>query len=325
MASLMMFGFPIIFFFLFGVLIDSDFDLPDTKIAVDQNLSESPLVGKLAEVDGVDISYVRFEIDSVSEQLEEGGYSAFLSRKDSEQVAFIDSSQQRAIRLVLRAAQFEGQTGTEPFLVEEVDVESAFVRFAIPGLFAMALLQLMIFATAMPLMTERASGTWRLFSTLPVSNYSILAGEGASRFAIATIQITLLYLLTVLFVDITLEESLAPLVGMSVLSAIMCIVLGFAIGGSIPDERWGIHVLTFMNLYMLFFGNIMSPMSEIEGLKYLVLINPITYASEGIRWALTGTQGFVSPGVCVVAMTVWTLVALLVVKYKFRFETKTTL
>ena len=63
MASLMMFGFPIIFFFLFGVLIDSDFDLPDTKIAVDQNLSESPLVGKLAEVDGVDISYVRFEID----------------------------------------------------------------------------------------------------------------------------------------------------------------------------------------------------------------------------------------------------------------------
>lgn len=328
MASLMMFGFPLIFFFIFGVLVDSDFDLPDIEIAVDTSTVDASLVESLEALDGVEVSHHTFDDQLIPIELEAGGFGAYIHRENGFNKAFIDSARERTLSLVLKAAQIHAEDDlsapSEVISIERIDVESAFVRYSIPGLFAMALLQLMVYATAMPILTERAAGTWRLFSTLPVSPLQILIGEGASRLIIASLQMLLLYGLTVTFVGITLSQNLLPFVIVSLVSAVMCITLGIAIGGGLPDERWGIHVLTSLSLFMLFLGNIFSPMHDVPGLRILVLANPITYSAEAFRWALTDTPGFLPPPLCLLVMIVWIIVGMLGVRLTFRYETVTT-
>jgi len=328
MGTLMMFIFPVAFFIFFALLLNSDFDAPDIKIAVDTSTVSASLVRSLELLDEVEVINHFINDESIPSELAEGGFSAYVRKEGGVSKAFVDSGQERILSLLLRAAHFQAENGSadpaETVLIELVDVEPAFMRYSISGLFAMALIQLMIYGTASTILTERASGTWRLLSTLPVSTIHILVGEGASRLIVATLQMLLLYGLVVVFVGIEFNQNPLPFVLMSLVSAVMCVTLGVAVGGGLPDERWGIHVLTFLSLFMLFFGNIFSPMHNIPGLKILVYANPITYSAEAIRWALVGTPSFLPPFMCMLVMILWTIIGLIGVRLTFRYETVTT-
>lgn len=326
LSTLMLFGFPIIFFIVFGVLLTSGNERQLANIAVAADLSNHAMIVKLRKLEGVEVDVIDAETAQID--FNNGKYAAYIEQKSGVLVAQVDMSQQKIFALIARAAQADnvieksGSVGAITF--KPTKVESSFIRYAIPGLFGLALIQLAIYAIAMPLLMERAKGALRLFAMLPVPITSIFIGEALSRAVFAIGQICLLFMLMVVVLDFDFVHSLFVIIPIFALAIVMAITIGFAIGGCISDERWGIHLLTFLNLYMLFFGNIFGPVSTVPGMRFFVLINPMTYAADAIRWATTGIPGSFPLSILIIMMVLWALVALLVSRCFFKFETVTT-
>jgi ABC-2 type transport system permease protein len=324
MATLMMFVFPIVFFFIFGVLMQSGAQPGTTRIGVAESLAGHELARAFAKVDGVSVETLSPERGA--EAFAKGDLTAFIVAGPNGPVARVPEAQQRYFRVLARAAHAAsipvGAKQVGSLRIETEPVRSSFVRYAMPGLFALALLQLMIYGTASPLLDERAKGTWRLFATLPISNISIMAGEALSRAVFAAVQMLILALLMAFYLDFETASGWWVMVPIFTLAIVMSITVGFALGGALPDERWGIHTLTFLNLFMLFFGHTFSPSGDGLG-SYLAYVNPITYAADLVRWGLTGTEGILPAPVLAIALCLWTLLALAVGTFFFRFETAT--
>jgi len=326
MSTLMLFGFPIIFFIVFGLLFTSGNERQLARIAVTINIAQNPLIVKLQEIEGVEVDILSNE--SAETDFNNGKYTAYIKDIEGKLVAKVDKQQQKIFAILMRTIQvdnFSEKNGTiGNVMFEPVKVESAFAKYAISGLFGLALIQLLIYATAMPILTERGKGAWRLFSMLPAPLVSVFVGEALSRTVLAITQVIILTILMAVFLDFKFENNWLYAVPIFIISIVMAIAIGFAVGGIISDERWGIHVLTFLNLYMLFFGNIFSPVSTIESIRIFALINPITYATDSIRWVITGIPGTFPISIMISIMILWTGLALISSYYFFKFETVTT-
>ncbi len=306
---------------MFGVFMNDAGQQPALRVAVDQAAAQSPLARTLAAFDGFEV--VPMTASQTENAFDRGELALVLASRGGQLEARINKSYQSVVETALKAAQAPASSeGTIPATV--IEPKTSFVRYAMPGLFAMALLQLCIYATAVPLLDERAKGVWRLFGTLPISKSNIFLGETAARLVVAALQLCVLIILFETVLDFEVSVGWLKVLPIFLLATIMCVALGFALGGALPDERWGIHVLTFLNLYMLFFGNIFSPSSLDENTRWLALVNPLTYVSDAIREAITGIPGTFPMAWSIAAIAAWTVIAVIAARFLFKFETATT-
>ncbi len=192
--------------------------------------------------------------------------------------------------------------------------------YIFPGLLAMALLQLGLFATATPLLRTRDRGTLKHLSLTPAPIGLILCSQVLVRFVVALVQIALLltaghYLFQVQFAG----NALLLLLALS-LGSVMLIAAGYAIAGWAPSQETGMLVIMLANFAMLFFGQIFFDFSGIAGLRQLTKLMPVTYLADACRQSLLGVPGMFSISFDLLMITVWVFIAGFVAVRTFRFD-----
>lgn len=198
-------------------------------------------------------------------------------------------------------------------------VDSQF-NFLFPALFAMALLELGLFATAVPLLRARERGTFRHLMLTPLRKEELLFTQLTLRLFLAAAQFGALLAVAVYAgVHLTLHQSMLFFVA-ALLGMIMLVSLGYMLAGIPSNIEAGMSVVMIANFVMLFGGNVFwDPRSSMLP-KFLAYALPLTYLSDAFRQIMTGITGLMPLPVDFLVMALWSAVTISIALVTFRFD-----
>ncbi|WP_046004062.1 ABC transporter permease [Pseudoalteromonas rubra] len=163
-------------------------------------------------------------------------------------------------------------------------------NFMFPGMLAMALLQLGLFATATPVLKAREKGVFRYMLTSPLRVAELLTSQILFRLLIAVLQITVIVSCGYYFLNIT-ASSLFYVILVSLLGALMLISMGYFLAGLMRSQESGMALIMIANFSMLFAGNIFMDASSDDFLYYVSHIFPVSYLADTYRQIIVGSEG----------------------------------
>lgn len=230
-------------------------------------------------------------------------------------------------RILLDAARdrMNQAAGVEPLLFDyrvhnpDSEVRSEFT-FTFPGLLSLALVQLGLFATAVPLLQARDRGTLRYLSLTPLSVAEILAGQLSMRVVIALVQVLL-----ILAAGSTVLELLPwqwfAVTGVALLGILLLVSIGYAIAGAVTSMQMGMAVILVANFTMLMGGNIFIDANASTAQYVIACLIPISFLSDMFRQVITEQNGLWPLWLDAVMILFYSAVAIVIALRTFNFDT----
>jgi len=195
------------------------------------------------------------------------------------------------------------------------------IAYVYPGILAMALVQLGLFATAVPLLQARERGTLRFLLLTPARPLELLLSQVGLRVAVALVQIVFLLMAGQQLLGLTDVPWLA-VAGAASLGVLLLVSLGYAIAGMAPSLQVGMSMVMIANFTLMFGGNIFWDPNTSKALLVVAHVVPLSYLSDLFRQLITGSKGLWSIGVDVAAIVAWSLAAIAIATRTLRFDTQ---
>jgi ABC-2 type transport system permease protein len=178
---------------------------------------------------------------------------------------------------------------------------NAFSTVLLPGLMAVAIMFSGIAAVALPLAQEFGITREiddRVMCPLPVAAVAVekICFSAVQSIIAAAIVYPLAYYVPATH-PVTHVSNWFFLVAVLILSSLIAGALGLTIGTSVKPQQIGL-IFGVVVIPITFLGCVYYPWAALTHIRWLqigVLINPIVYMSEGLRFALTPTLPHMSP------------------------------
>jgi ABC-2 type transport system permease protein len=215
------------------------------------------------------------------------------SNQTSQVQLYYDASKQPSGQIMLGVVQnvLDGinqeVTGKAPLLqLQTQSVNTATltsIDFLVPGILAMSLLQLGLFGTTLPLVSLRERKILRRLGATPMPRWALLASQVLLRLTITLIQTALILGIGAYAFGVQIVHPLAT-AGIIVLSAVMCISLGYLLASIAKTQESASAITQAINFPMMFLTGIFFPLAFLPAfLDAVVKALPLTYIADAMR------------------------------------------
>lgn len=168
-----------------------------------------------------------------------------------------------------------------------------YITFLVPGIIGMSMLFAASFS-GISLLWDRQFGFLKEVMVAPVSRTSILFGRVLGGLTTAIIQSTILIVIS-LFIGFRIPSVLAlglTLVFMFLIGLIF-ISVGLIIASFMKDMQGFGLILNLLIFPLFFLSGAIYPITILpKSVRYITMVNPLTYGVDGIRGALIGISAF---------------------------------
>jgi ABC-2 type transport system permease protein len=348
------FAFPVFFIFIFGIVFSGDGDIKfDLGVVNEDGEASARLVenfkqigafkvttgDRTAEIDALkkgDRSAVIVipagtgaALESYMNQLHDGSPST-LPQTPLE--VYYDPNNRNTAQVALNiisqviSGTNEDMAGTQPVLTLEMkktttkDIRN--IDYLLPGILAMSLMQLGLFATAAPLVSLREKQVLRRMGATPLTRTVLLASQVAFRLTIAVMQTGIIIVVGMIMFNVHIEMGNLPaIIGIMLLGATLFITLGYFLSGLAKTEEAVQGLISIPNFLFMFLSGIFFPVSYMPGwIRPVVDAIPLTYVGDALRKTMIDAGSYYSLPLSLSIMTAWLAVcAVLAVKF-FRWE-----
>lgn len=328
------FVFPLIFLVLFGFMSKSTGEPTPIRVAIIGSSQESLIASFIREFTANHAVSVR-EVDSAGGMaaLESGSTGAVLTLTRSGSGLAVEIASQQKNNLYLHALVSQSLVAiTEPtraasiknsITEKHIDANTNFgTTFLIPGLTAMALMQLALFGTANPIMMARARGTLIHFTLTPLPKSILIGSQVLNRLFVAALQIALMLGIAVFWLDIKLAQGAMSVLWIHGLGALMLISIGFLVAGLVPSQGAGGAIVMTLNFLMLGLGDVFFSTESMTGLDFVSSLVPLSYFTDASRQLIVGSPGRFPLSVDIGVMLTITVACFLLTVKTFNFGMK---
>src|SRR6185312_927698 len=196
-----------------------------------------------------------------------------------------------------------------------------YIDFLVPGILAMALMQLGLFGTATPLVTLRQEQVLRRLGATPLPRWHLLASQILMRLTIALVQTGLILALSVWVFKVQIQGNILALIGLVILGAVVFISLGYLVAAISKTVDAANGITSAVNFPMMFLSGIFFPLAALPVfLAPVVRALPLTYLGDALRQVLTGGSPAFSIWLDVAVLAAWTLACSLLAVRLFKWE-----
>ncbi len=213
---------------------------------------------------------------------------------------------------------------TPPLSLQTHTIVSAQLRavdFLVPGILAMALMQLGLFGTAQPLVSLRQEQVLRRLGATPLPRWQLLAGQVLLRLTIALFQTALILLLAVNVFSVHVQGNMLAVFGLVLLGAGMFIGLGYFVASVSPTVESAGGIASAVNFPMMFLSGIFFPLALLPlFLTPVVRALPLTYLADALRQVMIGSTPEFPMTIDLVVVVAWLVVCSLLAVRFFRWE-----
>jgi ABC-2 type transport system permease protein len=335
-------AFPVFFMLLFGVIFSGGGD-SSYRIGVaveDPGRIGSALVQAFQNVDILEVT--EGSPDDLLAKLKHGDLNAVVVVPDGVSAAVMsgktadievdyDPSNQVTSQILLTVVEKvlggveQGLAGRTALLAVQTETITATslrtIDFLVPGILAMAIMQLGLFATAPPLVQMREQQVLRRLGATPLSRTMLLAAQVALRITIGLVQTALIILVGALVFQVQIVGNLLFLAGFVVLGALSFVCLGYFISTWGKTQEGVNGASQFINFPMMFLSGLFFPVDSMpHWIRPVVDAMPLTYLADAFRQIMVGAAPLHPLGTDLLVLLVWLLIcAVLAVKF-FRWE-----
>src|SRR5579859_2148379 len=341
MALFWTLAFPIFFIAVFGIVFNgigsSTFDV---GLALeDHGTAATTLEQAFKSVSALNV--IEGQRDDLMARLKNGklravivvpsGASAAVAAGQAAKVeTFYDPSNQSA-QIVLTIVDkvvggVDQQVTQRPTLlsVDQVPITSnnlSEIDFLLPGILAMSLMQLGLFATAPALVQLREQQVLRRIGATPLPRLTLLAAQVAHRLTIGAVQTLIILLIGVLGFGVSIVGGVGLLIAFVLLGAMMFVAMGYFISGLARTQDSVNGITQLLNFPMMFLSGVFFPVDLVPSwIKPVVAIMPLTYLADALRQIMVGATPVYSLTIDFVVLAGWLVVcAVLAVRF-FKWE-----
>ncbi len=196
-----------------------------------------------------------------------------------------------------------------------------YIDFLIPGLVAMSVMQLSIFAVTGQIVSWRERGILKRLLATPIHPGVIIFSQIVSRVIITFMQASILILLGILAFNLQIVGNLGLVVLLIVAGGLIFLSMGFALSGIASTQN---TVAALANLFVfpqMFLSGIFFPRDAFPAwLNSASNYFPLTYFSDALRNVMVKGYGLYQIRGDLIGLTIWAIIMFVLAIKLFRWE-----
>ncbi len=165
------------------------------------------------------------------------------------------------------------------------------VRFMVPGIICVLLMESLVILTAVAIVREKERGTMEQLIVTPIRPYELILGKAIPFIGIGYINITLVLLAGTYWFDVHISGSLPLLLGLTGLFILTCLGMGLLVSAVSNTQQQASMAGQFLLLPNMFFSGFMFPIASMPP-----LVQKFTYLIP-LRYFITIVRGIFLKGV----------------------------
>ena len=169
---------------------------------------------------------------------------------------------QAIIRQILDDITFTGTETPRRFSLDIQGVETRnlrYVDFLMPGIVAMAIMQMGLFSVAFAFVQLKSRGILRRLLATPVHPVSFLFSQVFTRLTVSILQTLVLIGAALIFFDVQIAGNLAAILLLALMGGAVFVSMGFAISGWAKTEEVAAPLANVIALPMMFLSGVFFP------------------------------------------------------------------
>ncbi|MFP4662255.1 MAG: ABC transporter permease [Halanaerobiales bacterium] len=337
--------FPLIFVFIFGWVFSGTGSSPTFNIGVivhSENIMSDRMIEGFKSVESFntfvqegsggdgELEELRRGNRSVVIEIPEVSITAMTGQEAIDIPVYYDASKQQTSQVLLSVVrQFfteaERQMTDVPriFNLEEQSITSESMTdfaFVLPGILAMALMQLGLFGS-LQFLTLREKNIVRGLGVTPLNRTTLLSSEILLRMILGLIQTTIILTIGYFVFDISIISSIFKVFGVVMLGSITFISLGYMLISFVRTEEGGNGLIQVVQFPMMFLSGIFFPHEMMpDFMQPVVRILPLTYLGDALRGVIAGLPTLYPLMTNLLVLTGWLLVTMVITIKFWRWD-----
>ena len=192
----------------------------------------------------------------------------------------------------------------------------------LPGILAMSLMQLGLFATAQPLIALRVGGVLKRLGATPLRRSTLLVAYVALRLTIAVLQTALILLIGLFLFKVKVVGSWWSVSAWLLLGTLMFLALGFFMAAVAKNEESAIAAANVINIPMLLLSGVFFPVNHLPVWldRFVIPLVPLNYLADALRQVMVGDTPQHTLQTNALALGAWVIGLTLLAIWQFRWE-----
>lgn len=335
------FAFPIFFILIFGAMFSGG---DDTTFSVGLVMEDNSKVaqGLSMAIQEPEVLEVQIgERDDELQALEDGDRRAVIivmpdfgeaisQGNKGEIEIYYDPTQTMSAQVLMPIIEkvidgFDRALAQTPSLiqVEEKTLQTYDLRaidYLVPGILAMALMQLGIFA-AVELVADRENKVLKRLGATPLRRSTMIISTVIFRLLVALVQAALIIVIARLVFDVPMMGSWLFLIGMVILGTLAFLALGYLLSAFAKTERTAMPLLMSIQFPMMFLSGIFFPTEMMPDFMIPIMnAMPLTYLVDSLRQIMVDSSALHAQFINVGVLGGWLVVCLIGAIRLFRWE-----
>ena len=196
-----------------------------------------------------------------------------------------------------------------------------YVDFLMPGIVAMAIMQMGLFSVAFTFVQLKSRGILRRLMATPVHPVSFLFSQVFTRLTVSILQTLVLIAAALIFFDVQIAGNLAAILLLALLGGAVFVSMGFAISGWAKSEDVAAPLANVIALPMMFLSGVFFPRDAMpEAIQKVTDFLPLTYLADALRNIAIDGEVLWSQWQNLIGLAVWLAISFLVAVRLFRWE-----
>lgn len=196
-----------------------------------------------------------------------------------------------------------------------------YVDFLTPGILGMTIMQLGISSVAFAFVVDRQRGVIRRIMATPISRRNFLAAHVLERLILAVLQVLILLAVAIVMFNVQIVGSLAVLLAVTVLGALLFLSLGFAVTGLVATENAAAPVTQLVTLPQMFLSGVFFSRDAAPAfLRPVADYLPLTFLNDALRSVSTSGAGLGDIGPQLLGLVAWIVVSFVLAFRFFRLD-----
>ena len=198
-----------------------------------------------------------------------------------------------------------------------------YIDFLLPGIIAMAVMQMTVFSVAFVFVSYRERGILKRLMATPMKPSQFVSAFVITRLIVAIVQTAIFILIGVYVFHAHVYGSYWLVFLLAILGSVMFLGLGFSISGLAKTVEAVPAIANLIVIPMLFLGGVFFPTSAMpEWLQGVIKYLPLTFFSHSLREVTMNGAGLNIVTSDVVWMISWSVALIMLANITFGFAEK---
>lgn len=212
------------------------------------------------------------------------------------------------------------------FSIDEKPINSRnlkYIDFLVPGVMAMAIMQMCVFSVAFVFADYKEKGVLRRLIATPMRPYQFVTANVVTRLIVAVVQAAFLLTVGVLIFKAQVIGSYWLILPIVILGAVMFLGLGFTISGFANTVEAVPALANLIAFPMLFLGGTFFPIDTMpDWLQHIAKYLPLSYLSDSLRQVMIHGATLTDVKSDLLWMTAWSVALVVAANFSFGMESK---